>query len=176
MPRPPWESLIGKKYNRLTVIQETGYKTQWKSKKYFYLCRCDCWAEKDINRYHLLSWNTKSCGCKKYKQPMGDKSPTWKWGRRIDEGYQSVYMPFHHRAKSNWYTKEHTLVMEEKIGRFLVKWENVHHINGIKTDNRPENLELWSTSQPSGQRVEDKVKWAREIISLYDNICQKSGS
>lgn len=57
--------------------------------------------------------------------------------------------------------------MEKYLGRELIKGENVHHRNGIKNDNRIENLELWSTHQPYGQRVEDKLAYAYEIISLY---------
>ena len=65
---------------------------------------------------------------------------------------------------------EHRKVMQEVIGRPLIGAENVHHINGVRTDNRPENLELWSNSQPSGQRVQEKVQWAREMLALYGDL------
>lgn len=58
--------------------------------------------------------------------------------------------------------------MERKLGRALFPGENVHHVNGVRDDNRPENLEVWVVSQPSGQRPEDLVAWAKEILSRYD--------
>lgn len=57
--------------------------------------------------------------------------------------------------------------MENMLGRHLLPGEEVHHINGVRDDNREENLELWSSSHPAGQRVSDKIKWAIEILKTY---------
>lgn len=62
---------------------------------------------------------------------------------------------------------EHRLVMERKLGRQLFPDERVHHKNGDRANNQLDNLELWSNSHPPGQRVEDKVKWAKEILERY---------
>lgn len=70
-------------------------------------------------------------------------------------------------GKNGKYTYEHRLVMEQMIGRPLIKGETVHHKNGIRNDNRPENLELWSEAQPYGQRVSDKVAYALEVLARY---------
>lgn len=58
--------------------------------------------------------------------------------------------------------QEHRAVMERHLGRRLSKGENVHHINGVRDDNRLENLELWYSPQPYGQRVEDLLRYAIE--------------
>lgn len=82
-------------------------------------------------------------------------------------GSGTVHRGYVKYRRDNQTIYEHREVMERILGRKLLPKENVHHINGDRSDNHPENLELWNTSQPAGQRVEDKLSWAIEIIGLY---------
>lgn len=87
------------------------------------------------------------------KRDKGDGSIT-------DTGYKKI-------AVDGKHVFEHRHVMECHIGRKLRAGENVHHRNGNKIDNRVENLELWISLQPSGQRVEDRLKDARDLLNRY---------
>lgn len=88
--------------------------------------------------------------------PNGPDDIHWRGGRKRDHGYVRLWKPDHPRCDSKGYFMEHRLVMEQKLGRLLERHEQVHHLNGIRDDNRVENLELWSKSHPSGVRVHDK--------------------
>lgn len=125
---------------------------------------------------------TKSCECGALIRPesaqcnrcagrarAGEKNPAWRGGVSVRaDGYRLVRVLGHHRGQGqNGYVLEHVLVMEQTLGRPLMPDENVHHKNGIRDDNRPENLELWVRPQPKGIRASDAVEHAVEMLRRY---------
>lgn len=119
----------------------------------------DCIIEGCVNKYKARGYchthlNRLKNGTDLYA-PIKTMKSGW-----IQRGYKYI-------SVNGKRTAEHRYVMEQHLGRPLAKGENVHHINGVKNDNRIENLELWIISQPSGQRVEDVLEWAKEIIRRY---------
>lgn len=142
---------------------------------------CKICGKETGNRYNICSkckneyenYSRDNCDCGNIKQKRSNscsecymKSITYRYNKK---GYVIIRTKMNHPRNKYNEMFEHTLVMEAYLGRYLYPGENVHHRNGIKDDNRIDNLELWTKPQPSGIRVEDAIEWAKEILNRYEN-------
>lgn len=113
---------------------------------------------------------------------FGDKASNWKGGRRVtNQGYVKVYAPDHPGAHAG-VVFEHRLVMEKKLGRLLEEGEIVHHIDGDKSNNHPDNLELTRMGAHTSEhfksshevtRLRERVKWLEEQLEIRDELIRK---
>jgi hypothetical protein len=158
-------NLVGREFGRWTVMHRGAKNTKAGAPKWF--CKCVCGITRLISGPALRHGESTSCGCKRKEtltKRVGKSHQNWRGGKSIDTyGYVVISSgPLRGR-------KEHSLVMEKILGRPLMTRETVHHKNGVRNDNRPENLELWASRHPFGQRVSDLRKWAKEILATYPN-------
>lgn len=167
----------GFRFGRWKVVSQAPLKTYGKRKTVAWMCQCDCGTFRSIATSSIRNGSSRSCGCLLKEKLIErlcniqkrEKHPCWKGGRTKNKaGYVVI------NVSSSERIFEHVLVMSEHLGRLLLKSETVHHKNGIRDDNRLENLELWSSSHPPGQRIEDKLQWAIEFIKTHkpELLCQ----
>lgn len=121
-----------------------------------------CWSKKvkdNIRKGILNGYRNGRIVWNKNKPFMrGKNHPLWNGGKFIgDSGYVFIFSPQHPYRTNRCYMREHRLVMEKHLGRFLKPTERIHHKNGIKTDNRLSNLLLFS-SESEHQKFEWSLK------------------
>lgn len=105
-------------------------------------CKCGC-GEEIKNPSKQMLWkikNGKNSGFIKGHEQRGSKNSRWKGGTAFMCGYNFIKNPDHPNAGKHGYVKKSRMIMSEHLNRPLLKSEIVHHINGIKTDDRIENL------------------------------------
>jgi len=121
----------------------------------------------------------KNKNFKKWREKLGISEKELPRRRKSGEGYitRNGYLTYHFNghpcADKNGRVQASHLVIYEKTGRILKKGETVHHINGETLDNRFENLEIWRSGHPHGQRIEDKIKWCIEFLEEYGYTVHK---
>ena len=163
---------IGNKHGRLLVLGPVKKPDHVKKQQAYWLCQCDCGKKVVVMGYAMRRGMAKSCGCYNSEcrsRRSGELSSQWKGGRiKGSGGYILVSMRGHPKADKGGYVFEHVLVMQKYLKRHICKNELVHHKNGIKDDNRIENLELMLKSvHCKGKSINDLILYWVGMLQFY---------
>jgi len=160
-----FKDITGNKYGRLTVLARAPNKYKRRTS---WFCKCDCGTEGIFPGQSMKAGLIKSCGCivDELRKRTGENSPNYKKGYYINgDGY--VLIRNESLGRKSKSRAQHIVIMEKFLKRMLRPKETVHHKNGIKADNRLDNLELWSSRHPKGQRVSDMIDFCVDYLSEY---------
>lgn len=175
--KPPSDA---KRYKTCSLECRGKYSSRRYEKKISKICEV-CGKEFKVKPSHKDNRRTCSTECKyklleehlKTLSGKGLDSVNWKGGRYITPtGYAMVYAPGNPMANSRGYVREHRLVMSEKIGRVLRKDEEVHHIDGNKLNNSPENLQLMTKAEHTALHVKER-KFKRDSLGRIIGLLNK---
>ena len=150
---------VGDRYGTLIALKELP-KDRWGKRRWQFKCNCGNEIKRTLN--DVRRGRLKTCG-KKHPKPCGESHRN----KRMVHGYVLIYKPKHSNADSEGWVREQRLIMSKSLHRHLKPNEIVHHKNGIKADNRIENLELWADFHPKGQRIEDMVDFCITLLKEY---------
>lgn len=165
--RPQAAQLEGQQFGRWTVVRRVENSERGTAR---WVCRCECGNMGISTTGALRSGNSKSCGCLTMDSARlrnGVDHPSYKNGKTNKEGYVLITDRSHPNANKRGRILEHVYVMSKHLGRPIMRGETIHHKNGIRSDNRIENLELMTGKHGAGVRVTDMVAFCVNFLMMY---------
>lgn len=177
--------------NLLKYPKKTDDEIKQRQSEYYKKCKCNgkrfrlsvcpnCGSMRYVTEPIGHDRLCRSCSMKKRKFKHGENNACWKGGKwKEHTGYVLVYIspesPYYAMARKNSHIQEHRLIVAQHLGRCLALNEHVHHINGIKDDNRIENLKLMSQREHNEiTRLCSECNLRKEIRLLRWQIKEQS--